>query len=146
MTRVTEAHARRLAGAAERANAPRKRTHGPTPRPKPTAALRESAGEAALAAALRLHGKDLPAPERELRFHPERRWRFDFAWPAYGVATEVDGGQWKAGGGRHNTDADRDKLNQAALHGWRIVRLSPQQIAADPAGCVDLIRRCLCPR
>lgn len=105
-------------------------------------APRESAGEAALAAALRLHGADLPAPVRELVFYPGRRWRFDFAWEAQRVAVEVDGGAWAPGGGRHATDADRDKLNHAAL-AWRVLRFSPQQVERDPAGCVELVRRAL---
>lgn len=134
--------------AAEGPRKPPRRAKGPRP-PRGGAQegaqrARESPGEAALAAALRLHGKDLPAPIRELKFAlPDRKWRFDFAWPAAALAVEVDGGQWKAGGGRHNTDADRDKLNRAAVLGWRIVRFSPQQIERDPLGCVELIRRCL---
>lgn len=31
---------------------------------------------------LQLRALKLPAPEREYRFHPGRRWRFDFAWPS----------------------------------------------------------------
>ncbi len=69
---------------------------------------------------------DAPQPVREYRFHPERRWRFDFAWPSYRMAVEVDGGQWMARGGRHNRDADREKLNAAACDGWRVIRLTPQ--------------------
>lgn len=84
---------------------------------------------------------DLPGPVPEYRFHPTRRWRFDFAWPAVtrgGVAVEVDGGQWRAGGGRHNTDRDREKLNTAAALGWRVLRFSHQALETDPAGCVEL--------
>src|SRR5215475_3616350 len=33
-----------------------------------------------------------PRPDREFRFHPVRQWRIDFAWPAYRVAIEIDGG------------------------------------------------------
>lgn len=106
-------------------------------------APRESPGEAAFAAALRLHGADLPPHERERVFYPGRRWRFDFCWPAPLVAVEVDGGQFAHGGGRHATDADRDKLNHAASLGFVVLRFSPQQIAADPAGCVALLRRAL---
>jgi hypothetical protein len=96
-----------------------------------------------LVAALRAHGPDLPAPAREERFHDTRRWRFDLAFVGALVAVECDGGQFVAGGGRHNTDADREKLNHAAALGWRVLRFSPQQIAADPAGCVALVRQAL---
>jgi len=84
---------------------------------------------------------DLPGPVPEYRFHPVRRWRFDFAWPSSsrgGVAVEVDGGQWRAGGGRHNTDPDREKLNTAAALGWRVLRFSHAALETDPAGCVAL--------
>lgn len=81
---------------------------------------------------------DLPDPVAEYRFHPTRRWRFDYAWPARRVAVEVDGGQWQAGGGRHNTDPDRLKLNVAAALGWRVLRFSHTALQDDPAGCVDL--------
>lgn len=81
---------------------------------------------------------DLPGPVPEYRFHPVRRWRFDYAWPARRVACEVDGGQWRAGGGRHNGDPDREKLNTAAALGWRVLRFSHQALETDPAGCVGL--------
>lgn len=68
----------------------------------------------------------LPEPEIEVRFHPVRRWRFDFAWPALQLAVEVDGGTWV--GGRHNRGAgyerDCEKLNAAALLGWRVLRFT----------------------
>lgn len=32
------------------------------------------------------------ACEREFRFHPTRRWRFDFAWQPEKLAVEVEGG------------------------------------------------------
>lgn len=81
---------------------------------------------------------DLPGPVPEYRFHPVRRWRFDWAWPARRVACEIDGGQWRAGGGRHNTDPDREKLNTAAALGWRVLRFSHTALETDPAGCVGL--------
>ena len=41
----------------------------------------------------------LPTPEREYKFHPSRRWRFDFAWPALylRIAVEVEGAIFVAG-------------------------------------------------
>ena len=62
--------------------------------------------------------------EREYRFHPERKWRFDFADPVNKVAVEIDGGVF--GNGRHSRGAgfrsDCEKLNAAAALGWRVFR------------------------
>ena len=73
----------------------------------------------------------LPVPEREYRFHPKRRWRFDYAWPDKKIAVEVEGGTWIYG--RHNHPSgflkDIEKYNSAVILGWRILRYTPQQIA-----------------
>lgn len=65
----------------------------------------------------------------EYRFHPARRWRFDYALPAVRLAVEIDGGAWMQG--RHNRAAgfiaDMAKLNAAAEAGWRVLRFTPQQ-------------------
>ena len=85
----------------------------------------------------------LPAPEREHKFHPTRRWRFDFAWPDKGVAVEVDGGTWGAKS-RHTTGAgyekDCEKLNAAALGGWLVLRYTTTMIQA---GAVNAIAEAL---
>jgi very-short-patch-repair endonuclease len=102
-----------------------------------------SPGERALETHLAQLAPDLPPASREYRFAPHRGYRFDFAWPAQRVACEVDGGQWAAGGGRHATDADRDKLNLAAVLGWRVLRFSPAMLARNPDQCVRQIRAAL---
>ena len=65
----------------------------------------------------------------EHRFHKVRRWRFDYAFPDYKVAVEVDGGVWI--GGRHNHSSgyvdDLEKLNTAAAMGWLVLRILPEQ-------------------
>jgi len=70
--------------------------------------------------ALQVKAAKLPAPETEHRFHPVRRWRFDFAWREYMVAAEIQGGTFTQG--RHTRgvgyQADCDKLNAAQLLGW----------------------------
>jgi very-short-patch-repair endonuclease len=85
-------------------------------------------------------GIDLPEPVREYRFHPERRWRFDFAWPANHVAVEVDGGTW--GRGRHSRGrgfaADCEKLNQAALLGWTVLRFTADNMM-DGQACFGTV-------
>ncbi|MFN4294959.1 MAG: hypothetical protein ACK4JD_12600 [Thermoflexales bacterium] len=72
----------------------------------------------------------IESPLAEYRFHPTRKWRFDFAWPSRLLALEVQGGLWVYG--RHNRAAsylrDAEKFNAAAVLGWRILLLTPQQL------------------
>ena len=70
---------------------------------------------------------ELPEPEREVKFHPVRKWRFDFAWPAYRVAVEIDGGTWvgaKSHASGPGIEADKDKHNAAVERGWRLLRFT----------------------
>ncbi len=82
---------------------------------------------------IRLTG--LPTPEREYRFHPRRRWRFDFAWPRYMLAVEVDGGIYSRG--RHVRGAgferDAEKRNAAVMAGWRVLHFTPRQVKSGAA-------------
>lgn len=97
-----------------------------------------------------------PQPLQEYHFaaHLGRDYRFDFAWPApnrrtlslskgSGLALEVDGGQYLARGGRHNTDTDRAKLNLAAELGWIVLRYSPHMIIQDPDAVILQVERTL---
>lgn len=72
----------------------------------------------------------LPEPVLEYAFHPTRKWRFDFAWPDHQIAAEVDGGTWI--GGRHSRGAgyerDCEKLNAAAVLGWRVLRFTTAMV------------------
>lgn len=67
---------------------------------------------------------------QELRFHPERRWRFDLAREDIKLAIEVDGAVWVQG--RHTRGAgvekDCEKLNAAAALGWTVLRVTPGMI------------------
>ncbi len=105
-------------------------------KPKPL-----SEGEETLALHLRARGT--PLPVREFRFHPERRWKFDFAWPARKLAVECEGGIFS--GGRHTRGAgyaaDLVKYNEAALAGWCVLRFSTDQIRDGSA--IEVIRRAL---
>ena len=71
--------------------------------------------------------------KEEVRFHPTRRWRFDFAHEATLVAIEGEGGTWV--GGRHTRPAgfhkDCEKYNAANLLGWTVFRLTPQMIKGE---------------
>lgn len=109
----------------------------------------------------------LPAPEAEYKFHPTRKWRFDFAWSGYTsphsmgysnswntnpidgtselvqVCLEVDGGIWIRGG--HNRGAQMlktwEKENEAVCMGWRILRCQPDDLCTQDT--VRLIKRAL---
>jgi very-short-patch-repair endonuclease len=88
----------------------------------------ESKLEALFAAHLRVTG--LAAPIREYRFHPKRRWRTDFAWPAEKLLVEIEGGHWS--GGRHTRGAgyekDMEKYNAAVLLGYRVLRFTGRMV------------------
>lgn len=70
------------------------------------------------------------APMREHRFHGERMWRFDYAFPSYKVALEVEGGVFTQG--RHIRPkgflGDVEKYNAAAVAGWRVLRTTPKEL------------------
>ena len=68
---------------------------------------------------------------QEYRFHPERRWRFDWADPERKVAIEIEGGVWTRG--RHvrpiGYERDAEKYNEAAIAGWIVLRYSTGQFS-----------------
>ena len=67
---------------------------------------------------------------REYRFHPTRRWRFDYAIAEHRIAVEVEGGVFT--GGRHTRPTgflgDVEKYNTATLYGWRLFRVTPSRL------------------
>jgi len=62
--------------------------------------------------------------KKEYKFHPKRRWRFDFAIPSIKLALEVEGGVFSRG--RHIRPTgfikDCEKYNNAVLLGWHVLR------------------------
>lgn len=78
--------------------------------------------------------RTLFGPERvetEYRFHPVRRWRFDYAVPEIRLAVEYNGhGGFVSAGGksRHGSiigmTGDAEKLNAAVGHGWRVLQFT----------------------
>ena len=84
------------------------------------AAANRGKHERAIMEAVKLAG--VAKPMTEYKFHLDRKWRFDYAWPCVHVAIEVNGG---GGRGRHNTvigaTRDAEKLNAAVVMGWRVL-------------------------
>jgi very-short-patch-repair endonuclease len=72
----------------------------------------------------------------EHQFHPARKWRFDFAWPAMKLAIEVEGGT-TSGKSRHSKgkgfDDDCEKYNTASAMGWTLFRFSSNLIKSGKA-------------
>lgn len=81
--------------------------------------------------------------EMEYKFHPTRKWRFDYAIPGLRVAVEIDGGVWTYG--RHNRASgyinDMAKFNEAAAMGWTVLKFTPDE--KFTAAALDTIRRAL---
>lgn len=70
---------------------------------------------------------------KEYAFYKPRKWRFDYALPAYKIALEVEGGVWTQG--RHVRPkgflGDMAKYNTAALLGWRVFRCTPSTLLSE---------------
>ena len=83
---------------------------------------------------------------KEYKFHPVRKWRFDYAFTEYMVEVEVDGGVWT--GGRHINPSgyinDMEKLNTAASMGWLVLRITTDDRFASKT--YDLIKQTLLTR
>jgi len=101
----------------------------------------KSKGEETLALHMKLSG--MPEPEREYRFHNERKWRFDFAYPSLKTAIEIEGGT--RGKSRHTQhsgfEKDAEKYNEAVILGWRLLRFTTDQVVNGIA--IDTIKRLL---
>lgn len=69
----------------------------------------------------------------EHKFHPSRRWRFDFAHIPTKTAIELEGGIWSQG--RHTRGSgfrsDCEKYNEATRLGWRVFRLTGDMVNTE---------------
>ena len=78
-------------------------------------------------------------PSVEFPFHPDRKWRFDFAWPEAKLAIEVNGGGSR---GRHNTvmgaTKDAEKLNAAQTLGWAVLQYTVVSVKDAEAIAADI--------
>jgi very-short-patch-repair endonuclease len=71
-------------------------------------------------------GKDF---KREVKFHPERKWRVDFLDEKHKIAIEIEGGVYTRG--RHTRPsgfiADCEKYNQLSICGYRLLRYATKK-------------------
>lgn len=103
--------------------------------PRPRGASTDRREDHASTLAVQARQAGLGEAVREFRFHGERRWRFDLAYPDRLVAVEVDGGAFV--GGRHTSGSgfreDCVKLSEAAALGWRVLRVMPEHVKSGQA-------------
>lgn len=95
--------------------------------------------------ALQIKAATLLSPEHEYRFHPSRRWRFDFTWPAHRVTREAEGATWTNG---HHTrgkgfENDAAKYNATTLAGWRVLRFTAAMVRTGEA--LTILEQALSP-
>jgi hypothetical protein len=68
-------------------------------------------------------------PKTEFKFHPTRRWKFDFCFPDKMWAIEIEGGMFVKS--RHRTGTgfinDCEKYNSAATLGWKVFRVATNE-------------------
>ena len=100
---------------------------------------KESVGEESLSLAMKAAGI---AFEREVMFHRERKWRFDFVVHPM-IAVEVEGGT--RGGGRHTRhagfSADAVKYFEAQMAGYFLIRVTSEMVKTGDA--MKMIQRAL---
>lgn len=85
--------------------------------------------------------------EREYKFCPDRRWKFDFAIISLKIGIEIEGGIFS--GGRHTRGSgfikDCEKYNKAAMYGWKVLRYTSKDITSGNAASevIDFVKLCL---
>ena len=87
-------------------------------------------------------------PDREVKFHPTRKWRFDFL--IGNLAIEVEGGIWKPKSRHTNPKGfidDCEKYAEAMVLGYRVLRIPGDWVNKRKDGrsslAIDFIQRAL---
>ena len=82
---------------------------------------------------------------REYKFHPTRKWRFDFALVKKKIGIECEGLTNPALKSRHTTnqgfEQDCEKYDEAAIYGWRVLRFTWNMIRSGTA--IGMIKRAI---
>jgi len=85
---------------------------------------------------LQLKAYKLEGFEAEYFFHPERRWRFDYANEALRIAVELQGGIFGKKSGHNSGVGIRngmEKLNEAQRHGWVVYQFYVDDVKSGAA-------------
>jgi hypothetical protein len=86
----------------------------------------------------------LPLPEMNLPIElGSTLIEADAVWPDARLIVELDGYAFHGTATAFERDRERDRLAVAA--GWRVIRITWQQLANDPAGVIRDLRRALSP-
>ena len=76
---------------------------------------------------------------REFPIHVRGRvFYLDFAFPHFRVGVEADGRRWHSDA--RSFERDRERLNALTAAGWKVVRVTEQQVRTDPGNVRDLVR------
>lgn len=79
---------------------------------------------------------DIPLPQRQVRFHPVRRYKLDFGWPDLKLGIEIEGGIWNYSASHTSASGikrDIDKHNLAIQSGWTVVRADSTMVKSGDA-------------
>jgi len=82
----------------------------------------------------------LPELETQVRVAwagARRNGRIDAAYPSLRIAIELDGRRWHSDSARFESDRHRDQ--QAAVHGWTIVRFTWTQVTQRPEEVIGVL-------
>ncbi len=85
--------------------------------------------------------RSAPQPKREHKFHPTRKWRIDFCWPAHKVAVEIEGGVFIGGGHTRGLQFTQDceKYNAMTMMGYRLLRFTTLDLRKRPIQCCEQV-------
>lgn len=85
--------------------------------------------------AFQLDAAGLTGYVREFAAIPGRKFRFDFAFLRERLLIEIQGGVWNGGAHGRPTGIARDmnKLNQAQIHGWKVLQFDTKMVKSGEA-------------
>lgn len=97
----------------------------------------------------------VPEPIPEYKFHLTRRWKVDFAWVDEKIILEVEGEIYGTGkpcfyckvrptGGHSSISGilrDIEKYNEAAIHGWIVLRVLPEELTLENGKAFNLLEQ-----